>query len=443
MKITRRTFLKAAAATPLITPSATWAGSTAANSRITVGLIGMGRMSQSLLNHFLFRTQVLAVCDVDKTRRDHAKKTVNDFYTNNKNLGKPDCKAYLNYEDMLAREDIDTVIIITPDHWHALMTQDAVRAGKDVYCEKPLTHSIAETVDVMDEVAKHDRILQTGSQQRSGREFRVSCELARNGAIGEIERIECAFGGGPVPCDLPEEPMEPGLDWNLWLGPAPMRPYNSELSPRGIHEHFPHWRRFIEYGGGSVADWGAHHIDIAHWAMGMDDSGPVEILPPENKDASHGVRLKYANGVEVIHTGDGFGVHMFGTEGEIMVDRGKFWFIREGETVAKFTQREDGGSLRHSLVKAESEFLEDPEVRLHRVDDTHVDDFLRSVESRKTPIANEQAGGRTAIACHLINLAYLHREPMKWDPDKLTFAENTGNSDWLVGNRRDYHSYEG
>lgn len=438
MTTSRRLFLKAAAVAPLVLPSSLWAAQTNPNDRIRVGFIGIGKQGLGLmLNSFVYHTQVVAVCDVDTNRREDARRRVDEFYTQNPQYGKPGCKAYNNFEELIARDDIDAVCIATVDHWHAIQTLAALRAGKDVYCEKPLTHSISEAVEIMKAVDRHGRVLQTGSMQRSSREFRVACELARNGAIGKIERIECSFGPPGRPCDLPEEEMEPGLDWNLWIGPAAMRPYNSILSPRGVHNHFPNWRDYKEFGGGMVTDWGAHHLDIAQWAMGTDESGPVEVLPPENPNANHGAKLIYASGIEVLHK-PGNDVNIFGRDGHIHVNRGKFSFSRGGETIARFTQREDGGTLRHALDKAEQEYLQDAKVRLYRVRENHVTDFVESVNSRMKPITHEIIGGRTAICCNLMNLAYYHHQRMKWDPAHCAFVDGTGKPEWLHSDRRNY-----
>ena len=178
MSTTRRSFLKAAAVTPMIIPAGLWAAETSPNGRITVGFIGMGKQSRGLLDLFMSRSQVLAVCDVDTTRRENAKKRVDDYYTRYPNQGKAGCTAYVDFEELLARKDIDAVCIATPDHWHALITLAALRAGKDVYCEKPLTHNISEAIEVDKEVDLQGRVMQTGSMQRSSREFRVACELA-------------------------------------------------------------------------------------------------------------------------------------------------------------------------------------------------------------------------------------------------------------------------
>lgn len=437
MRTTRRTFLKHAAVAPLIIPAASWAAQTKANDRIVMGFIGMGKQSRGLLDMFMGRTYVAAVCDVDTVRREDAKRKVDEYYAAHPGEGTVGCKSFVNYEDLLACDEIDAVCIATPDHWHAIQTIAALRAGKDVYCEKPLTHSIQEAIDVMKEVDLQGRVLQTGSMQRSSREFRVACELARNGAIGRIDRIECSFGDPGRPCDLGEEPMEPGLDWNLWVGPAPMRPYHSELSPRGLHDHFPNWRNYREFGGGMVTDWGAHHLDIAQWALGMDGSGPVEVLPPENAGAKRGACLVYANGTKVYHK-NGFGVHMFGRDGEIRVNRGRIWFSLGDKTIAKFTQREDGGSLSSKLSLIEKEYLKNASVRLYKVDDSHVDDFLRCMKSRQKPITHEQVGARSVICCHLMNQAYYNHAAIKWDPKTCAFREGSGDPVWLERDYRDY-----
>ena len=176
------------------------------------------------------------------------------------------------------------------------------------------------------------------------------------------------------------------------------------LSPRGLHDHFPDWRLYREYGGGMVTDWGAHHLDIAQWGLGMDASGPVEVRPPEQKDAKRGAMLVYADGVTVTHE-DGFGVDFLGSEGRVQVNRGRFTFTREGRRVAWFTEREDGTSCEGEVARAEKEFLKDAKVRLE-VSTDHVANFLERVKDRGKPITNEQVGGRTVIACHLMNLAY-------------------------------------
>ena len=439
MATSRRSFLKqtaaAAAVTPFVLPSHVWAADVKPNSKLGMGFIGMGMQSRGLLGGFLGQdTRVLAVCDVDTTRREQAKTRVDEYYGKQGVAGK--CAAYNDFREIISRKDIDAVCIATPDHWHTVMMLAALRAGKDVYCEKPLTHNIHESVEIIKAVDANHRVLQTGSMQRSSKEFRVACELVRNGAIGKIERVICSFGGPAVPCNLPEEPMEPGLDWDLWLGPAQKRPYNSVLSPRGIHKHYPAWRSYCEFGTGGVGDWGAHHLDIAQWGMGMDDSGPVEVLPSPNAGDGQGAKLVYANGVTVEHKG-GFGVDFFGTEGEIQVNRGRFTFKHGNDVIASYADHKDKKkSCAAEVQKAERAFLKDAPIKLY-VSKNHISDFMECVASRKKPITSEQVGARSAICCHLLSLVYWHNQKMQWDPAKFTFVNGTGDPKWLT---RDYRS---
>jgi len=442
MRVSRRSFLKSAsvAGAPFILPSRIWAAETKPNSRLTMGFIGMGKQSRGLLGGFLGQeTQVLAVCDVDTTRRENAKKRVDDYYDRKNGQSAGGCAAYNDFRELIARKDIDAVCIATPDHWHAIITLAALRAGKDVYCEKPLTHNIHEAVEVMRAVNANQRVLQTGSMQRSSKEFRIACALVRNGAIGKVQRVECQFGDPGRPCDLPGEAAEPGLDWTLWVGPAPMRPYNSILSPRGMHDNFPDWRNYLEFGGGMVTDWGAHHLDIAQWGLGMDESGPVQVLPPA-AGKKRGAKLVYANGVTVEHT-DGFGVEFFGTEGVVQVNRGRFTFKRGDKIIASFTgkkgdAKESETTLAVEVQKAERAFLQNPKVTLY-VSNNHLSDFMQCVRERRKPITSDQVGAHSVICCHLMNLAYYHGQMLRWDPAKFEFVGGTGDAKWLTRDYRD------
>jgi len=309
--LSRRSFIKStaiAAVAPFILPSRIQSAEVKPNDRITLGFIGMGTQNRGLLSGFLTypQNQVLAVCDVDITRRENAKKMVEDYYAaKNANGSYKGCATYHDFRELIGRKDIDAVVIATPDHWHAFIAITAANAKKDIYCEKPLCQSIHESQSLVTAVRNNNVVFQTGSMQRSSREFRTACELVRNGIIGKIKTVEVSVGGPPVPCNLPTELDEPGLDWDMWLGPAPKRGYHSELSPRGVHKHFPNWRNYREYGGGGVTDWGAHHFDIAQWGLGMDESGPNEIIPPPDwQKAQNGVRLLYADGVEVLIAGN-------------------------------------------------------------------------------------------------------------------------------------------
>jgi predicted dehydrogenase len=416
---------------PFILPSRVWISPP--SNRITMGFVGMGKQSQFLLTRFLPLTQVLAVCDVDTTRRANAQNVVNKFYSDNKDKGVADCKAYNDYRELIESREIDSLCIATPDHWHSAAIMLALQKGKDVFCEKPLTHNIQEAIDVIKGVDKHGRVLQTGSMQRSMKEFRIACEIVRNGGIGKIDHVECSIGGPPIPCDLPEENMEPGLDWNMWLGPAPMRPYNSILSPRGVHNHYPNWRAYREYGTGGVGDWGAHHLDIAQWGLGMDDSGPVEV-----KFIGEEAALFYPHGITVLRKEKGFGVHFFGNKGEVMVNRGAFKVIVKGKTVASYVPDETKDTnCQTEVEKAEKLLLKDAKIKLYE-STSHYEDFLTCVTNRKKPVANEQIGGHTVICCHLMNLLYFHNSPMKWDPARYCFTGGTGDPSWLTSDYRDW-----
>jgi predicted dehydrogenase len=232
---TRRSFLKTSAlllSAPLILPSRVWSAETAPSKRLTIGCIGMGKQMGGHLRSYLGRddVEVLAVCDVDTTRREHAKKTVDTAYTAKTGGTYAGCAAYNDFREVIARKDIDIVVIATPDHWHAYIAIAAVRAGKDVYCEKPLTYNVREAVELVKEVRKANRVFQTGSQQRSSKEFRIAAELVRNGVLGRVNSVHVSFGDPAKPYTLPAETMEPGLDWEGWCGPGPLVAYNPSLS---------------------------------------------------------------------------------------------------------------------------------------------------------------------------------------------------------------------
>jgi predicted dehydrogenase len=433
---TRRRFLQTAAlfAAPLILPRRVWSQETAPSKRLTVGCIGMGKQMRGHLGAFLGRDEieVLAVCDVDTTRREAAKKRVDEAYTKKSGGTYKGCAAYNDFREVLSRKDIDIICIATPDHWHAYIAIAAVRAGKDVYCEKPLTHNIREAVTLVKEVRKAKRVFQTGSQQRSSKEFRIACELVRNGVLGRVDAIHVSFGDPAAPYTLPAEPMEPGLDWNLWCGPGPLVNYNPSLSPRGLHDNYPDWRKTWEFGGGMITDWGAHHIDIAQWALNADGSGPVEVRAPQNwQTAKRGAQLVYADGTVLTHV-RGKGVSFYGTEGEVHVNRGKFELIMDGKTVHKFWDREidKGTSMEREVTLTEREYLANAKIKLYN-SKSHMQDFLDCVQSRRAPICDVAIGASSVTACHLMNFAYHYGANVKWDPARNRFASG-GSSRWLT-----------
>jgi predicted dehydrogenase len=425
---TRRSFLKTAViagTAPLILRSSLWAAEDSAPSKqITLGFIGLGAQGSGLLGNCLGRNdfRVLAVCDVDTTRRNLAKQAVEERYAKATKTGDyKGCDTYGDYREMLARKDIDAVVIATPDHWHALVAIAAAKAGKDIYCEKPMAHTVLEGRAMVNAVRANKRILQVGSMQRSMAEFRAACELIRNGVLGKVPRVEACVSGPPIPCDLPAEPDEPGLNWDMWLGPAPMRPYNSVLSPRGRCDHFPDWRRYREYGSGGVGDWGAHHFDIVQWALGYDDGGPVEFFTPEKPDANFGVHWRYDNGTVVTHL-DGNGITFYGDKGKLYVNRGQFKLWLDGQLKAE---------AMDSYAALLKELLPENAVRLYHSND-QVSDWLKCMQTRKLPICDVEIGQRSATVCNLVNQVYFHGKPIKWNPHKERFMDHTGEASWLT-----------
>jgi len=437
---TRRRFLQNSAllaAAPLILPSRVWAQDTAPGKRLTFGCIGMGKMMKGHLGNMLNRddVEVVAVCDVDTTRREAAKLRVEQAYSAKAGMTYKGCQAYPDFRELLARSDIDAVVIATPDHWHAYIAIEAVKSGKDVYCEKPLTYNIHEAVELVKAVRKTKQVFQTGSQQRSSKEFRVAAELIRNGVLGKVSAIHVSFGDPAAPYRQPAEELEPGLDWKMWCGPGPLVHYSPFLSPRGVHDNFPDWRKTWEFGGGMITDWGAHHIDIAQWALGADGSGPVEVRAPQNwETAKRGAQLVYADGTVLTHV-RGKGVSFYGTEGELHVNRGKFELLMDGKTVNKFWDKEvdKGTSLEREVTLAERKYLVDAKVKLP-APKSHFQDFVDCIASRKRPICDVEIGASSVIACHVMNFAYRYGANAKWDPRRNRIASG-GSNKWLTRDR--------
>jgi len=407
----RRDFLKksgialgASAGFPFLVPKAVsrTAPAIAVNDQITVGFIGLGNKAVqgvwgSSLASFLRHPgcRVVAGCDVDRRFCETAKNIVDDHYDNH------DFRVYGDFRDLLARQDIDAVVISTPDHWHAIQCIEACRQGKDVYCEKPLSLTIREGRAMVDAARSHSRVVQTGSQSRSNTRIKVVCQLVREGRIGKLKKITAASGGPSVQINLAAEPTPDYLDWDMWLGPAPWRPFNHAIHPAGF-------RAFTDYSGGGVTDWGAHHFDMVQWALGADDTGPIEVIPPEAYDGKR-LLLRYANGVEVEHIdlsrepSEFFGVTFYGTEGTIAVQG----ISAEGSFDPPELARECSAEVeKASDLYANSE---------------HYDNFLQCVRSRKKPVADIGIGFRSVSVCHITNIGYWLKRPLKWDPDEETF----------------------
>jgi predicted dehydrogenase len=380
-----------------------------ANERITLGFIGVGTMGRGHLGSLVRspEVQVLAVCDVVAERRDSALKMVEDQHARDKT--KSSCKAYSDFREVLDRKDINAVVIATPDHWHAIPCILAARARKDIYCEKPLTHCIAEGRRIVNEVARAKVIFQVGSQQRSeyANRFRNAVELVRNGRFGKLKTIRIGVGGPAVACDLPTQPVPEGTDWDTWLGPVAERGYNEALCPKGVHKHFPAWRNYREFAGGGLADMGAHHFDIAQWALDMDGSGPVKIEPPTDKKVSTALKFTYANGVEMFHGGPADCVFEC-SDGTVTVSRGKIG-------------AESTGSLEKLLQALRP--LDGKEFHVYPSTD-HRKNWLECIRSRKQPICPPEVGHRTATVCHLGQIGYELRRPLKWDPEKEQFVDD-------------------
>lgn len=414
MPVTRRRFVQTAAfaaAVPAILTTAGAARSTRANEKLRVGMIGMGIQGRHIFNGYLKnndRAVVVAIAECDTTRRDHYRALVNESTGGG-------CDAYSDFRELLARGDIDAVTISTPDHWHATQCILAAKAGKDIYCEKPLTHTLEESRRIIESVRKHGRVFQTGSQQRSeyNHDFVKACEYVRNGRIGKLLTVNVGVGDPSRPCELPPETPEPGLDWKMWQGPATDRPYHSDLSPRGVHDHYPVWRAYTDYCNGYLADMGAHHFDIAHWGMNADETGPVEVLPAIDGDRARGVRAIYASGVTVTHGGPS-GTTFIGTTGMIHVDRGRLATVP--------------GDLFDTPI-AEGEL----HLPRHK---NHAENWIDCIYSREKPVCDVEVGARTAALCELVDLCYRHNERLRWDPANWRFTDNTGNPTWLDYDRQ-------
>jgi predicted dehydrogenase len=354
---------------------------------------------------------VVAICDIFKLKVDKACELINARYEDAKKAGSyKGCKGFSEFRELLALPDLDAVTIATPDHWHALIATAACAAGKDVYCEKPLGLTHYESRAIANAARRYGTVFQTGSQQRSDDRFRHACELVRNGLLGEIKEVFVAVGGpAKMYCSLPAEPVPEGMDWNFWLGPAPVRPYNKILSP-GVWEHsFPGWRGYTEFGGGGQADFGAHHYDIAQWGLGMDETGPVEVIPPsQEKGKSTPLTYRYANGVTMYRGSKepNAAITFVGTKGWVGVNRGSF--------------------LKSNRVSLETYAFRPSDIRLYK-SANHMQNWLDCIKTRGPTICTADIGHRTATVCQIGTIAEAIGRPLKWDPVAERFNDEAAN----------------
>lgn len=405
--INRRVFFRkmavgagAAITLPYIIPSSALGkdGAIAPSNRIVMGVIGSGSMGTGDMHSFMDKSEVqmVAACDVDKNHRDAAKTAIDARY------GNTDARTYGDYREFLSKEKIDAVILALPDQWHGIIAVACANAGLDIYGQKPLARTIWEGKKIVEAVEKNKVIWQTGSWQRSEAHFHRACELVINGRIGKVTFVEVGLpDGGPAKGMHPVQPVPEGLDWDMWLGPAPAVPY------RGIC-HWD-WRWILDYSGGQLTDWAGHHIDIAHWGLGLDRTGPVEIegkgvypregiydVPVEYSIHSKyetGVEMHYANARQVPH---GMGVCWYGEKGWIHVDRGNRLFASDPKIL--------------------EEKIGDEEIRLYRSLD-HTQNLLDCIRSREETITPCQVAHRSISAALLGEISMLTGRRIKWNPD--------------------------
>jgi len=409
--VSRRKFLSQAAviSTFMIVPRYVLGGKgyTAPSDKINIGFIGLGRQGNGLSNNFmnLEDVQVVAASDVYAIKRDNFIAKTNKFYAEKSGQSSyAGCKGYNDFRELLAVKDINAVVIATPDHWHAVIAVKSAEAGKDIYCEKPLSLTVKEGRAMIKATRKYDRVFQTGSMQRSAPEFRQTAELIRNGYLGEIKTIKVSVGGPPLPYDLPKETLPEGLDWNMWLGPNEFVHYNNQIAPAPGADIWARWRYYKGLGGGDLTDWGAHMFDIVQWSLDMDESGPTQIIPPNGKDVPF-LTYKYENDITVNleNFGKNHAIRFVGTEGQLDVQR---------------------KLLETSKPELATRVIGDNEKKVYK-SENHYRDFTSAIRSRKKPICDIETGHRSATVCNLGNIAFELNRPLKWNPKKENFRKDS------------------
>lgn len=358
-----------------------------ANERIRTGVIGCGGISRghiALASHPW--VELRAVCDVKSDVLADGLAYARTF--------SPECQGCADYGEILARGDIDAVFVCTPDHWHAAIAIDAMRSGKDVYLEKPMTLTLREAQAVVEAEKRYGRIVQVGTQQRSDRAFRRAAEIVRNGWIGKVREVHCGLGEFAPESLLPAEPVPPTIDYDRWLGPAPWQPYNPQ---RVLGNYGGGWRIFWDYGSRKNGDWGAHHFDIVQWALGMDESGPV-LFVPKGYDGAPAQRHEYADGTRVLRDTPGtkgFMIRFVGEEGEVRVSRGDILETTPASLAGRVPQ---SGDIR---------LYESGEHRLN---------WLECIRTRRPTICPATVGQRTFDICGLSGIAQRLGRPIRWNP---------------------------
>ena len=402
---TRRGILRA----PLIVPASVLGlnGATPPSDRITMGGLGIGSRGARVLQSFLIQNDVqfLAICDVRNSQREAIKSMVD------KKNGNSDCAMYSDQEELWARKDIDTVLIATGDRWHTLLATMTAKAGKDVYCEKPCSMTIAESRYLADTFQRLGRVYQAGTQRRNGVNFNKAFDLARSGKLGKLTTLHAEAGPGdrwpPLTTHawMPEEQLPPKqvVDWDRWLGPAPWRPYNSAYIQGK-------WRGYYDFHGGGILEWGSHTVDLCQWAGGVDETAPIEYEPiGMGQDTPYSIQCRYANGLRLVMRDKGFlgvGSCTFRLEG----DRG---WVETG----------DSGRVETS-DNLKSENLSVPQEISSQATTYHVRDFLNCVRSRKQPRSNALAAAQAHIACHAAYIAFQLGRKLTFDPSRDRFVND-------------------